>query len=76
MATKSEPPPIYQFPMECCRCAATTGVPYRATTVLGGGTKVDLRCRACGHEWSLDMEPPAPALILVTKEDRRKVDDR
>ena len=44
------------FPMPCPQCHATEGMPFMAGTHLeGGGIKVAMRCRKCGHEWRFDM---------------------
>jgi len=57
-----------QFPLECPKCAAVSGMPYKATT-LPGAVAVELRCKDCEHEWQcLVQSMPA----LTPKPDRRK----
>jgi hypothetical protein len=44
------------FPMACPVCSQVAGMPFMAGTQLeGGGIKVAMRCRECGHEWRFDM---------------------
>lgn len=70
MVLDEAPESCLDFPMECPKCQAKSGVPYRATTLRTGGTKVDLRCGDCRHEWVCAIPPSAP--LFVPKEDRRK----
>ena len=56
--------------LPCPTCDTHSGVPYRATTVLGDtDILVGMRCRECGSEWKTKMAPAEAILIL--KPDRR-----
>lgn len=46
------------FPACCPKCEAAEGWPVKAQTAPGKMV-VDMRCRACSHEWSEDM-PATP----------------
>ena len=53
----------YTFPLECPDCKASSGFPFKAGTKLGTVTAVvlSMRCRACRHEWPLELETRAIA---------------
>jgi len=46
------------FPLDCPECTSISGYPFEAKTVLGNVTavRIALRCRACRHEWELDLD--------------------
>ena len=46
------------FPLGCPVCTSKSGYPYEATTLLGSVTavRIALRCRACRHQWELDLD--------------------
>ena len=56
-------------------------MPFIATTLSNGRTQVGMRCRACGHEWSFEIEGVGHKWsaeveigypLLTPKPDRRK----
>ena len=56
--------------MPCPGCDTHSGVPYRATPVLGHTDMlVGMRCRECGSEWNTKM--PRGEAVLLLKPDRR-----
>jgi hypothetical protein len=44
-------------------------MPFNVTTAPGS-TRVDMRCRRCGHEWALEQLAD-DALVIGRKPDRR-----
>ena len=43
------------FPVACPHCAGVTGLPRRVATRGDGGVTVDVKCEACGHEWTCTL---------------------
>jgi len=63
-----EPPSCsgLDFPIACPKCAGVAGHPRRVSTRDDGGVTVEVKCEACGHEWSCtlrrsDSRPAFPA---------------
>ena len=59
-------PFCYQFPLECPKCSAVSGMPYKVCTVPGA-VAVDVRCKDCGHEWRclMPQSEPLPPTVEV-----------
>lgn len=77
---------LQSFPTACRECRLTEGWPVRATTMVQlNGIRVDVRCRACGHQWMEDLvQATSPdsgrhaidgTLLLRPKPQRRKGND-
>ncbi len=49
--------------MACPACSAVSAMPHSATTMPEGATRVGMRCRQCGHQWSVDQ----PAAVELPK---------
>lgn len=77
---------LQSFPAACRECRLKEGWPVRAITMVQlNGIRVDLRCRACGHQWTEDLvQATCPdsgrdaidgTLLLRRKPQRRKGHD-
>ena len=52
------------YPAACRECTKSEGWPVRAQTVVQlTAIRVDVRCRACGHQWTEDLMDPKPLEI-------------
>jgi len=59
------------FPLECPACKKVSGAPYRASTMLNGGVRVEVRCRDCGHDWCCTIPSQLDPEMRI-KPDRRR----
>ena len=60
--------------MPCETCHAALGFPYVASTLHGAPNRIriDLRCRGCGAEWSVEALSDSGVFRLIDDEGAKR----
>ena len=61
------------FPLACPQCSVGDGWPFRATTVVNGGVRLDLHCKSCGHQWDQGMTDHGKLIGTATPEEAGQI---
>ena len=71
----TEPPHSISFPARCTACHALAAFPFLAETIKGLAehVRIGLRCRACNHEWFVDLRTTRDGLQKM--QERLQSDD-